>query len=579
MGCGASQGADKDNSSQVTGHFLSIPQKDTAEGKAKRSKQLQEAKRSYEIEYSDWLPPSTKGIPERELGRPEASFLLDLFAKLHGESMLMKFLKPVHMIEKFVRCEDPTAGPNFPFQQWIEIYPPDMTFDGVKHNIPSVSTRWREDREFGYQRLNGINPIMVKRYRPLPNFPVTDELLAGVLPPGQTIASLHEAKRLYMLDFQWLQGVSHPPEVHWVVPIVLLLIDDSKELVPIAIQLHQSPLDGPIYTPKVHPGCWQLVKWYCTSADAAMHQNVSHLLSTHLIMETVYLVAHRNLAERHPIHELIDAHFWFTVIINTSARNKLMVPEGQLPKLYPQGLEGMQQLMGKFNHEWDWEKYDIPKFLASHDVAEIPGYHYRDDALKLWPVVQQYVQEIVDLTYANDAEVNGDPELEAMARELQIGTTWKNLPMTGGKFTTKEELVRFVTLVIFNVSCQHAAVNNGQFDFIGYVPNCPPKLSIPPPTLDAQFTDVELARALPNYDSSIVQVAFFGAIASPCPVDRRLGAFPQGYMTELPNARPAIQKFQRQLSDISKDIKVRNASLRVPYTYLDPEQIATGVAT
>ena len=31
------------------------------------------------------------------------------------------------------------------------------------------------------------------------------------------------------------------------------------------------------------------------------------------------------------------------------------------------------------------------------DVMDLPGYHHRDDCIKLWEATQDYVQDMVDL--------------------------------------------------------------------------------------------------------------------------------------------------------------------------------------
>ncbi len=54
--------------------------------------------------------------------------------------------------------------------------------------------RWTRDEEFGYQMMNGVNPVVIKRCTSLPQkFPVTNEMVQGSLSRG---LSLEEEMRV-----------------------------------------------------------------------------------------------------------------------------------------------------------------------------------------------------------------------------------------------------------------------------------------------------------------------------------------------------------------------------------------------
>jgi hypothetical protein len=51
-------------------------------------------------------------------------------------------------------------------------------------------------------------------------------------------------------------------------------------------------------------------------------------------------------------------------------------------------------------------------------VEDLPGYHYRDDALAWWDILKQYCAEFIALHYTSDELVQGDSELQNMVDEV-----------------------------------------------------------------------------------------------------------------------------------------------------------------
>ena len=576
MGCGSS--ATKDRK-------CCLPQDDcdcTA-----RSKNVEAVRGQYN--WKEWpergLPPSADGIPEPESedkyngGTTKMSHAVRLFTDLKGKAARMNFMEPANLLAGVFIDEGP-------FEDYRLIYPTNLTFEGLKRNMPAVESCWREDREFGQQRLNGVNPLTITRYTgPMANFPVTDALLEGVLPAGQTLESLTEAKRLYVCDYKAIHGIRAPAENNFVAPIALFLVADDKELMPVAIQLGQEGGDAePVFTPKVDTGLWLLVKWFVQAADACLHENISHLLTTHMIPETVYVACRRNLAPNHPLMEFVATHFWFTIHINHSARTTLMDPEiGELPSLFAMGYEGMCDMVRRYNDAWDWEDYDPEKDAKKRGVDDadaLPGYYYRDDQLKLWKLLKKYTGDVVDAIYPTDEDLLKDNELASMGAELVSKVTWRNLPISGqGKFKSKKHLQYFLCLLLNTVSPRHNAVNNGQFDYLGFIPNMPPKLRTPPPTSTAlTFTEPQLAGFLPTYKDAVIQITFFETVSTPAEKEELLGQVPKGWLVGIPGADDAVAALQTSLDAVAKEIDARNEGLRVPYTYLHPNQLSLGVA-
>lgn len=61
--------------------------------------------------------------------------------------------------------------------------------------------------------------------------------------------------------------------------------------------------------------------------------------------------------------------------------------------------------MKKYFKNITWESYDLPRALKERGVLDsnqLPGFHYRDDALRLWQAIKEYVTNIVSIYYASD---------------------------------------------------------------------------------------------------------------------------------------------------------------------------------
>ncbi len=109
----------------------------------------------------------------------------------------------------------------------------------------------------------------------------------------------------------------------------LLYVNQSNILVPIAIQLDQTPgPDNPIFTPNDPFPVWIFARMFVRTADFHVHQLGTHLLRTHLIMEPFCIAMYRALPEQHPVYKLLTPHFKCNIAINTLGRERLINPSG-----------------------------------------------------------------------------------------------------------------------------------------------------------------------------------------------------------------------------------------------------------
>ena len=380
-----------------------LPQNETKSRRRTRAQQLEQARGRYQFTGDDTLPAYVKDLPAEEAFSPdkERRMLWDMVATVAELGL-------GGIEEEF----DPSRN--------LRAY--DDFFGDDKLALPPVSARYASDEEFGRQRLDGVNPFLLRRCDALPDhFPVKQADVASLLTNGSDLASLRDAGRLYLLDLAVLDGVAAAPGRFLCAPMCLFYVDERSRLLPLAIQLGQSPAVGPIFTPHDDPWLWRTVKTHVQCADAQVQECISHLLRTHMVMETIAVVTHRQLSIAHPLHQLLVPHCRFTMAINHSARMKMLAPGGPIDKTMGVGWEGAPALGARAWKDWSFTQYDLRTDLKARGVDDprlLPNYHYRDDALKLWDAIGEFVGAVLRRFYHSDADVAADTELQAWVREL-----------------------------------------------------------------------------------------------------------------------------------------------------------------
>ena len=445
---------------------------------------------------------------------------------------------------------------------------------GLKPPLPSVCVRYNSDEEFGRQRLDGVNPFLLRRCDIIPdNFPVKQETVAALLAGGPDLASLRAAGRLFLLDLSILEQVPVVPGRFLCAPVCLFYVDQRSRLMPLAVQLGPSPDTGPIFTPRDDPWLWQTVKTHVQCADAQVQECASHLLRTHLVMETVAVAMHRQLSLAHPLHQLLAPHCRFTMAINHAARTKMLASGGPIDETMSVGREGALKLCARAWKAWSFEQYDLRGDLKSRGVVDpdlLPGYHYRDDAIKVWDAIAEFVGAIIRQFYRTDADVVGDFELQAWVRELanpDIGN-FRGLEDPGGGVRSVDRLVHMVTTMIFIATAEHSSTNNGQYDLYAFIPNVPGAIFAAPPTTKAPLSQQSLFDAMPRPLTAATQIGMVHLLSQQTEVP--MGHYTPDFFAGNPEIEPIVKRFDSALDAIGKQIDARNAGLEVPYRYLHP---------
>lgn len=445
-----------------------------------------------------------------------------------------------------------------------------------------TENHWKEDEFFGYQILNGYNPMAIQRCNELPsNFAVTEKMVKPFLETGSLKAEIKKGN-IFLCNYRRIEGLPVPvingKQQHIAAPLCLLYKNQEDKLVPIAIQLNQEPSpDNPVFLPSDSEYDWLLAKMYVRNADFHEHEANSHYLRTHGLAEVFIVSTLRNLPAAHPLHKLLIPHCRYTLLINTTGRVALFGPKGIYTEATNLGGRGQFDLMVRWFSELTYSSLVLPEDISARGLESIPNFYYRDDGLKLWEILNKYVRSMVEHYYPNDQEVQKDTELQIWIKDIFIhgflGRTKTGAPE---KFSTKEEVIKFVTMVIFNSSGQHSAVNAGQFDYGCWVPNSPNSMQKPPPTTKGNSTEKTLLETLPDIATSVNGAVFRWMLSSQSSDFIPLGSFPDEHFREDGPLR-IIKQLQTDLDLLTQQINERNETLDVPYTYLSPTKMENSI--
>ena len=65
-------------------------------------------------------------------------------------------------------------------------------------------------------------------------------------------------------------------------------------------------------------------------------------------------------------------------------------------------------LMKKYYKKISWATYNLPQNLKSRGIdvgGKLPKFHYRDDSLKLWEAIKEFVTKILAIYYSSNDRV------------------------------------------------------------------------------------------------------------------------------------------------------------------------------
>uniref|UniRef100_W5MSR6 Arachidonate 5-lipoxygenase a n=1 Tax=Lepisosteus oculatus TaxID=7918 RepID=W5MSR6_LEPOC len=555
-----------------------LPQNDkTRLAKQHRRKELETRQKLYR--WKEWhpgFPMSIDANAHKELPRDIQ------FDSEKGVDFILNYTKAIEnlYVNRFMHM----------FQSsWSDFADFERIFVRISNTISEyVMQHWQEDFMFGYQFLNGCNPVIIKKCTALPEkFPVTHEMVELCLERNLTLEEEIKEGNVYIADYEMLEDVTpnstDPCTIQYLAaPICLLYKNSENKILPIAIQLGQIPGENnPIFLPSDAKYDWILAKIWVRSSDFHIHQTVTHLLRTHLISEVFGIAMFRQLPAVHPIFKLLIPHVRFTIAINTKAREQLICECGLFDKANATGGGGHVQLVQRAMKDFTYQSMIFPEAIKLREMEsqeELPYFFYRDDGMRVWEVVKRFVTDVVNIYYDSDESVQNDEEIQAFVKDVSVfgmqDTENSGFPKT---IKTLEKLIEYLTVVIFTASAQHAAVNFGQYDWCSWIPNSPPTMRRPPPTEKGVTTIEFIIESLPDRGRSCWHLGAVWALSQFQENELFLGMYPDEHFIEKP-VKQAMARFRKNLDEVASIIKERNKNKKLPYYYFSPDRVPNSVA-
>ncbi|RDX71717.1 Linoleate 13S-lipoxygenase 3-1, chloroplastic [Mucuna pruriens] len=386
----------------------------------------------------------------------------------------------------------------------------------LKYDTPKIISKdkfaWLRDDEFARQAIAGVNPVNIER---LEVFPPVSKLDPEIYGPqesalkeehilnqlnGMTVQEAINENKLFIIDYHdiylpFLEGINALDGRKSYATRTLFFLTPRNSLKPVAIELSLPPA-GPssrtkrVVTPPVDATTnwvWQLAKAHVCANDAGVHQLVNHWLRTHACLEPFILAAHRQLSAMHPIYKLLDPHMRYTLEINALARQSLIHADGIIENCFTPGRYAMEISSAAYKNFWRFDMDSLPADLIRRGMAVpeptephgvklvVEDYPYAADGLLIWSAIEDWVRTYVNHYYPHSSVICNDKELQAWYSEsINVGHADHRHESWWPTLNNSEDLVSILTILIWNASAQHAALNFGQYPYGGYVPNRPP---------------------------------------------------------------------------------------------------------
>ncbi|KAL6646743.1 hypothetical protein ACP70R_015437 [Stipagrostis hirtigluma subsp. patula] len=255
-----------------------------------------------------------------------------------------------------------------------------------------------------------------------------------------------------------------------------------------------------------------------------------------------------------------------------------------------------------YDQLWRFDMEALPADLIRRGMAEedpeaehglkltIQDYPFANDGLLIWDAIKGWVQAYVARFYPDARSVAGDAELQAFWTEVRtVGHGDKKDAEWWPSLDTPESLAYTLTTIIWVASAHHAAVDFGQYDFGGYIPNRPSAARTNMPVEEpvdagvlAAFLDnpdQALRECFPSQVQATLVMAMLVLLSTHSPDEEYLGGLDTALWNDDDAVQAAYGKFSARLKEIEGIIDGRNMDGKlknrcgagiVPYELMKP---------
>jgi len=511
-----------------------------------------------------------------------------------------------------------------------EVLRPDgQSADPLLYPLPRIlqadDKAWQNNDEFARQFLAGLNPVVIELVKefPLkssldpaefgdPTSAISEDHIIGEL-EGLSVQQAVSKKKLFVADYHdaFLPFIarinSQKNRAQYATRALFFLrSDNTLKVLALELVLPRETPDGEkmsrVLTPPTDNSktdyMWELAKAHVANNDLTAHQVFSHFLRCHAATEPVIIASNRQLSKLHPIYQLMAPHFKCTLEINRQARLTLIAAGGSIETHFTTGALSLELAAANYRDSWTFESqalpFDlvrrgmaVPDLTAKHSVRlVIEDYPYAHDALELWGVLKSWNAEYVDIIYKDNSVVQKDVELQKWWAEIRNEAHADKKDAPGWpELNSKQSLADILTILQWITSCQHAAVNFGQYDYAGFMPHHPTMTRrLLPDEGTKEWDEYQRSpekyflRSISNIDTTTTAMSVYEVLSAHCPTEEYIGER-SSIWTENEAAKAAFQRFSEKISQVDelitarnkdKTLKNRTGVVDMPYQLLRP---------